>query len=241
MQSPNDNVTRICLWSVPRNVSTALMYAFSQRGDTSCLDEPLYGHYLKHTGQAHPGAAEVMAAMNGNGNEVVEQQVLGACPKPVLFCKQMAHHLLGLDEQFLERTSNVILTRDPNEVLTTLVNQIPQPTMDDTGYQKQVELLERDPTIPVLDARQLLLDPSKVLRQLLSRLGLSFDAAMLSWPMGPKVFDGVWAKHWYQNVHRSTGFAPYRPKREAVPAEVHDLAARCQPLYKKLLAVAIEA
>ena len=33
---------RIALWSGPRNVSTALMYSFRQRPDTTVIDEPLY-------------------------------------------------------------------------------------------------------------------------------------------------------------------------------------------------------
>ena len=45
---------RICLWSGPRNISTALMYAFGQRSDTEIIDEPLYAHYLHVTGAAHP-------------------------------------------------------------------------------------------------------------------------------------------------------------------------------------------
>ena len=40
----------ISLWSGPRNVSTALMYSFAQRSDTQVIDEPLYAHYLQHTG-----------------------------------------------------------------------------------------------------------------------------------------------------------------------------------------------
>ena len=38
---------KICLWSCPRNVSTALMYSFRSRPDTMVFDEPLYAHYLK--------------------------------------------------------------------------------------------------------------------------------------------------------------------------------------------------
>ena len=45
----------ICLWSGPRNVSTALMYSFAQRNDVRVVDEPLYGHYLKVTGAQHRG------------------------------------------------------------------------------------------------------------------------------------------------------------------------------------------
>ena len=39
---------------------------------------------------------------------------------------------------------------------------------------------------------------------------------MLSWETGGNPADGVWARYWYENVHRSTGFGPYRPKAEAV-------------------------
>ena len=41
---------KICLWSGPRNISTALMYSFAQRDDTRVVDEPLYGHYLLKLG-----------------------------------------------------------------------------------------------------------------------------------------------------------------------------------------------
>ena len=60
---------RICLWSGPRNVSTALMYAFAQRSDTHVIDEPLYAHYLHNTDRAtaHPGIAAVMASMSTDG------------------------------------------------------------------------------------------------------------------------------------------------------------------------------
>ena len=38
-----DNVTRIQCWSGPRNVSTALMYAWRQRADTTVYDQDLTG------------------------------------------------------------------------------------------------------------------------------------------------------------------------------------------------------
>ena len=37
----------ICLWSGPRNVSTALMYSFAQNDLVAVVDEPLYGHYVR--------------------------------------------------------------------------------------------------------------------------------------------------------------------------------------------------
>ena len=58
--SPNTN--RIAMWSGPRNLSTAMMYAFSARGDCAVWDEPFYAAYLEATGIDHPMAAEIIAA-----------------------------------------------------------------------------------------------------------------------------------------------------------------------------------
>ncbi len=232
---------RICLWSGPRNVSTALMYAFAQRADTHCVDEPLYGYYLHASGARHPGAEVVLAEMEHDGARVVREVVLGPCERDVLFLKMMAHHLPGLDWGFLDQTDNVILTRDPREVLASLVKQVPKPTLRDTGYSEQVRVLERFPDTPVVDARELLTDPAAVLAELCRRLGLEFDPGMLTWPPGPKSCDGVWAPHWYHNVHRSTGFQPYRPKTRPLAAALEPLETECRPLYEILYAQAIRA
>lgn len=217
------------------------MYAFSQRSDTRCVDEPLYGHYLRVSGAKHPGSDTVMNAMNCDGEDVVARTILGPSKQPVLFCKQMAHHLRGLNHGFLDRVNNAILIRDPREVLLTLTKQIPDPTLADTGYCEQVSLLDKfGDQLPVIDAKQLLLNPAGVLTSACTRLGLTFTAEMLSWPAGPKPFDGVWAPHWYQNVHRSTGFAPYREKSAAFPDALRPLLAQCEPLYRQLRDCAIE-
>lgn len=221
------------------------MYSFAQRGDTRVIDEPLYAHYLASSGLDHPGRDAVLASQDADGERVVREVVLGPCDRPVLFLKQMAHHLRGLDRSFLRRTVNVLLIRDPREVLTSLVQQLPEPRLVDTGIDLQVELLDslrdlgQDPL--VLDAREILLDPSGVLNELCNRIEVPFDDSMLSWPAGARPEDGVWAPHWYQNVHRSTGFAPYRPKSDPVPDRVRDVLAQAEPLYDRLSALAIRA
>jgi hypothetical protein len=239
------NVTRLCLWSGPRNVSTALLYSFAQRPDARVLDEPLYAHYLRVSGADHPGRDEVLRSMGNDGAKVVRDVVLGPCDRPLLFQKHMAHHLVELDRAFLAKTTNVLLVRDPAEVVLTLRKQIARPALRDVGLKAQVELLQelrahgQEP--PVLDAKELLLDPEGVLRELCRRVAVPWDAAMLSWPAGPKPCDGVWARHWYQNVHRSTGFETWKPKLEPVPAELQPLIDECRPWYGKLRAAAIEA
>ena len=240
---PAPGPLRLCVWSGPRNVSTALMYSFARRADTRVVDEPLYAHYLRTTGVEHPGREAVLAAQDDDGERVVREVVLGACDRPVLFLKQMAHHLEGLDWGFLDRTANVLLVRDPEEVLTSLLAVLPEPVLRDTGLPLQARLAAhlrgRGADPPVLDARRLLSDPRGVLSRLCARLGLPFDEAMLSWPAGPRPEDGVWAPHWYAGVHRSTGWQPWRPKSERVPPRLAPLLGEARALYAELLAGAL--
>jgi hypothetical protein len=236
---------RLSVWSGPRNVSTALMYSFRQRSDTVVVDEPLYGHYLRTTGADHPGAREVMGAMDNDGERVVREVILGPCGRHVHFFKNMAHHLPGLDPAFLDSVTNVLLIRDPTEMLPSLAKQLSSPTLRDTGLREQAIILDsilaRGEEPIVLDARELLLDPPGVLRRACAGLGIPFEEAMLSWPAGPKPEDGVWAKHWYQNVHASTGFAPYKPPKDPFPPRLETLLNECLPLYERLQNYAIAA
>jgi Sulfotransferase domain len=229
---------RICLWSGPRNVSTALMYSFGQRRDTRVVDEPLYAHYLRLSGALHPGRDEVLRSQDPLGSRVVRDVILGPCDRPVLFLKQMAHHLVDLDLGFLDDTANVLLIREPAAMLRSLVHQIPRPSLADTGLAKQSELMgelrRRGQDPPVLDARELLSDPPGILSRLCRRLGLPADEAMLRWPAGPRPEDGVWAPYWYQSVHRSTGFQPYSHPSDSVPASLAPLLAECRPHYEML-------
>ena len=221
------------------------MYAFRQRPDTLVVDEPLYGNYLKVTRAEHPGDDEVLAAMDTDGGRVVRRVLLGPCERPVHFFKNMAHHLEGLDRGFLWGLTNVLLTRDPAEMLPSLARQLPNPTLRDTGLLYQTEILDHvlgeglEPV--VLDAKQLLLDPPGVLRGACARLGIPFHGSMLRWPAGPKPEDGVWAKHWYANVHASTGFSAYEPGTGDFPERLRPLLEESVPLYERLRGYAIPA
>jgi len=128
----------------------------------------LYAYYLRRSGVDHPGRAAVLAAQDDDGERV-------PCDRQILFLKQMAHHLTGLDHAFLRRTLNVLLIRDPADVLRSLVRQIPAPRLADTGIAIQAELFDelssRGQTPAVLDARLLLLAPGRVLTRLCRRLG----------------------------------------------------------------------
>ena len=108
---------RICLWSSPRNISTAMMYSFAQRDDTIVIDEPLYAHYLKITGSDHPGKEEILQAQENDGERVIKDIILSDYDKPVVLFKQMTHHLVKINLDFLSQTENIIFIRDPNKLL----------------------------------------------------------------------------------------------------------------------------
>ncbi len=234
---------RICLWSGPRNVSTALLYSFAQRGDTEPVDEPLYAHFLRVSDADHPMRELCMAAQDSDGERVVRDVILGPRSRSVVFFKQMAHHLVDLDLGFMRHTSNVFLTRDPEQMLPSLQKRIGRPTLRDTGFRRQCEILAMmegwGQTPAVVDSRDLLLNPPKVLSALCRHLGIPYEEAMLRWPAGPKKFDGAWAAHWYANVHCSTGFLPFSPKTAPFPKELLPLLDECRPYYAELLRRAI--
>jgi hypothetical protein len=231
--------TRIFMWSGPRNVSTAMMYSFAQRADTRVVDEPLYGHYLRVSGAAHPGREDVMASMDLDGDAVMARLTGTDWGRPVLFAKQMAHHLRAVDTAPLARARNFLLIRDPRYMLPSLAQVLRDVSLPDTGLDQQVALvrsLEAQGQAPFcVDAQALLTDPPGILAACCARLGLSFDAAMLTWPAGSRVEDGVWARHWYANVHRSTGFEPWQPSRRDLPPSLRTLYATCRELYEFLL------
>jgi len=87
----------------------------------------------------------------------------------------------------------------------------------------------------ILDSKEVLLDPENVLKKVCQRIGIPFDPSMLHWEKGARSEDGIWAKHWYSNIHQSTGFMKYKPKEEVLPVHLNGLLNECQALYTALL------
>ena len=227
---------RIAMWSGPRTVSTALLRAWENRPDTVVVDEPLYAFYLDRTGLDHPGRDEIIASQPTDWRVVVDELTVGALPSGVRigYAKHMTHHLLPeVDRAALAPLRHAYLIRDPRELLASYAKVRTEPTLADLGITAQAEIFEAFGG-PVVDSRDLLRDPSGVLRALCAALDVPFDQRMLSWPAGPRDSDGVWAPYWYDSVHSSTGFAPYRPPASALPVRLEPLAERCMPYFERL-------
>ena len=229
---------RICLWSSPRNISTAMMYSFAQRPDTIVFDEPLYAHYLRVTGIDHPGKEEVLASQEQDGEKVIQKIILAAYNKPVVFFKQMTHHLMELNEDFLGKVYNIIFIRDPRQIISSYAQVRPHVTMQDIGMEKQwhlfTQLKENNYHSIVLDSNEILKDAETVLNNLCVSLSIPFYNEMLHWPQGPKPEDGVWAKYWYSNVHRSTGFERQATSDRALPGYLLSLYNESKKFYDLL-------
>lgn len=234
--------TIINLISSPRNISTALMYSFAQRSDTSVVDEPFYGYYLTKSKIAHPGQKEIVDSMEVNPQKIIKA-LNNNLARPVLFIKNMAHHLIEMDLSFLNKFTNLFLIRDPRKLITSFAKVIPNPTATDIGVQKQFEIFKMlSPGNPVvLDSSELLKDPENVLKQLCNKLKISFDKKMLSWPAGPIKEDGIWAKYWYKNVHNSTGFQKPSQSKTVLPENCRELYESTLNFYNQLYSQSIKA
>jgi len=236
---------RIAAWSGPRNISTAMMRAWENRGDCAVSDEPLYAHYLQVTQLDHPGRDDVVAAGDTDWQRVVAG-LTGPAPegRPLWYQKHMTHHLLpGMDTGWVHALTNIFLIRDPALVVDSYLKSRATVEPDDIGLLQQAKLFDEvaerlGAAPPVIDAERFLQDPEAQLRALCTRLGIAFTPRMLNWPAGPRASDGVWAPHWYAAVWRSTGFEPPRERHPVLDANGARVADACRPAYEKLLAYA---
>lgn len=216
------------------------MYSFAQRPDTKVYDEPLYAYYLSNTKakEYHPDAELVIKDMECIGEKVVEEMLMNTSSE-VVFFKNMTHHLLHLDRGFMKKGLNIILTRDPVEMLPSFHKVIKNPSLDDVGYKAHMFLIEefekKDIPYVVMDSRCILNNPKKELERLCNLANIPFYKQMLTWSAKARNEDGVWANHWYASIHNSTGFMKYQKKNEAFPEELKPLLKECQPYYKLLI------
>ncbi len=234
---------KIAMWSGPRNLSTAMMYAFGNRPDCAVVDEPFYAAYLSMTGLEHPMRDEIMASQLQDPHAVI-QSLIGDVPegKSVFYQKHMAQHMIpGIPREWIKGCINVFLIRHPARVIASYAAKRENPTLDDIGFRQQAELydeaLARGGKPVVIDSHDIRDQPRDMLEKICKSIGLEFQTAMLSWPEGGHKDDGVWASHWYAAVWNSTGFADAEGPLPEVPETLQPVLAEAMPYYEKLKAV----
>lgn len=237
------SIRRIAMWSGPRNLSTAMMRAFSSRSDTAVSDEPFYAAYLARSGVVHPMQEEVLASQKQDPHAVAKD-LLGPVPhgKPVWYQKHMAHHMIeGVPLDWMDQVTNVFLLRSPERVLASYSQKREDVTLRDVGFAEQAMLFDRvadrlGHAPPVVDSEDVRRDPRGTLSGLCAAIDLPFEEAMLGWPSGPHADDGVWASHWYGAIFNSTGFAPPDEKPLVLPDNLRVIADEARVFYDRMRA-----
>lgn len=222
----------ICMWSGPRNLSTAMMRSFGARADCAVFDEPFFAPFLKASGKAHPGREETLAA-----HEADPAKVAALCTSPVLeplhFQKHMPHHMLpGFPMEWASQAKHFFLLRHPQRVIASYAKSREAFDEDDLGFAAQRKLWERLGKPPVIHSESILRSPDTALRALCSSIDIPFDPAMLSWPSGRHAADGAWAPWWYESVWRSTGFGPPPGELPEISPRYKGLLGACLPHYE---------
>lgn len=210
------------------------------------VDEPLYAYYLKLRPDVdHPGKEEIMDSMSSDLQEVIDEVLLKDYDRPLVFIKNMAHHLIEMKLDFMLSMTNLFLIRNPRQLIASIGKVMKLPTMEDIGSQQQYELYhwlrEQGQNPVVLDSGELLKDHEGVMQKLCSALDIPFDPHMLSWEAGARPEDGVWAKYWYHNVHQTTGFSKQESSSRPLPEHLRPLYNEASPYYKSLFQNAIKA
>lgn len=235
---------RINLISSPRNLSTALMYSFAQRADTKVIDEPLYAYYLSCTNVDHPGRAAILESQSQNPTKVIQEIILGPCVQPVLFIKNMTSHIKEINEDFLEKLVNIIYIRNPKQIIASYAQVVNSPEASEIATIRQYELFEQLQKLGnkpiVFDSSALLKNPALALKKLCTACEIPFYKEMLTWEAGPIPEDGIWAKDWYANVHKTTGFKKQKTSDRVLPNHLVALYEELKPYYDKMYACAIK-
>ena len=233
---------KIAMWSGPRNLSTAMMYAFGARPDCAVSDEPFYAAYLAATGLDHPMRDAILASQPNDPAEVA-RRIAGPVPggKAHWYQKHMTHHMVpGVPRDWMADVVNVFLIRHPARVVASYARKREAPVLADLGFVQQAELFDHvralGQTPVVIDSADVRADPEAALSGLCAAIGLPWDRAMLSWPQGGHADDGVWAAHWYGAVHRSTGFDGPEEDLPRLEGGYARLAEAALPYYERLRA-----
>lgn len=235
-------ITRIAMWSGPRNISTAMMRAWENRADTQVIDEPFYACYLSKTGIIHPMQNEIMQSQSSDWQTVIDKQLKAPLNNGcnIQFQKHMTQHMVvDVDSNWFSSVKHAFLIRNPDFVVKSYAKKREVICAEDLGYEAQYRLFRQAQSHsvsmpPVIDSLDVIKNPEQTLVKLCDALGVEFDSRMLSWPAGPRDSDGVWAPHWYHNVENSTGFSKQITTAVELTSSEKKVANECRPFYEAL-------
>tara|TARA_B110000003_G_C16457141_1_gene460299 strand:- start:6 stop:722 length:717 start_codon:yes stop_codon:yes gene_type:complete len=231
---------KIACWSGPRNISTALMRSWSSREDVFVSDEPFYAYYLKEKKLKHPMYKEIIQYYHNTYEDIVAS-LISEIPngKEQWYQKHMAHHLLDLNNiDWIQNFENCILIRHPKHVINSYVKKNTLNHVNELGYPQQYKIMKYlksiDKKFIVIDSNILLSNPKKILSQWCSSIDLKFDNSMLRWDKGDHPQDGIWWRHWYDNVILTTHFKKFSSNKSNLDKKYQSIYEEALDYYNKL-------
>lgn len=233
----------VACWSGPRNISTALMRSWSSRKDTFVVDEPFYAYYLKETQKNHPMKEQILKHYSSDYEEVVNYLTYKVPEqKRIWYQKHMAHHLIDLSKiDWIKKCQNCILIRHPKEVINSYTIKNSLERVEELGYPQQYEitkfLKKSNRKFTVIDSEDLLKNPSKALSAWCESININYDKSMLHWEKGNHQNDGIWWKHWYDNVVNTTGFKKYQKKNINIENQYDSIYNESMEYYNYLKSI----
>ena len=231
---------RIACWSGPRNISTALMRSWSSRKDFFVSDEPFYAYYLKERQLKHPMYEKIIRYYPNTYDDVVTSLTSEISnDKEHWYQKHMAHHLIDLNNiDWIKKVENCILIRHPKDVINSYIKKNTLNHVDELGYPQQYKIMRYLDSIGrkfiVIDSNILLNNPEKILSQWCSSINLEFDISMLKWQKGNHSQDGIWWKHWYDNVITTTHFQKFSANQSQLDKKYQSIYDEALDYYNKL-------
>ncbi|MFG1918470.1 hypothetical protein [Micromonospora sp. NPDC048898] len=227
----------LLLWSVPRARSTAFFRMMLQRGDVVAVHEPF-------STLAADGVAEV-AGRTVRTERAVIDTLTTLPPHRRVFVKDTTdeeYPRVLADPEFLRsRAHSAFLIRDPAETIASYYAVNPRVRRDQIGFEhlerlflRVRELTGRTPL--VIDAADLVADPSGTAARYCADAGIAFLPAAMSWPAGDRP---EWraSERWHRDVARTTGFENRSPRHGVVLDDVPHLQAYLDhhaPVYQRL-------
>ncbi|MEC8753821.1 MAG: HAD family hydrolase [Verrucomicrobiota bacterium] len=230
----------VACWSGPRNISTALMRSWSSRKDTYVTDEPFYAYYLKKTKINHPMRKRIISHYPTEYNEIVNY-LTNETPnqKSIWYQKHMAHHLIDLRNiDWIKECENCILLRHPKQVINSYTAKNSLNSVSELGYPQQFEIVkflkQSNKRFKIIDSTDLLKNPKEVLFSWCESINITFDKSMLQWKKGSHQNDGIWGKHWYDNVINTSRFQRYQKKDISIENEYDSIYNESMEYYNYL-------
>jgi len=235
---------RIALWSGPRDIATALLYAFAQREDTSVTDEPLFGYYVGFSGIDLPFRDEVIKRMEIDPQKILSMLVNCDLNTPNLFIKNKSNQAVGLQWDFMLNFKNVFLISSPDRMILANDIELEEQELLDTCFEVQYHqilyLIQLGVEPIVIDTDDLLGNPESMIRLLCKKLNIDYDQSMLSWKVGSKEFESLPSRNWCANIHESVDFKSVPNHLKLLTAKQEELRDECLPYYEKLRKYAIK-